>query len=335
MDKFFHRIMKDRELISVRYDSKTGAVWAYGNPKNCPCLTMSMFEDFYSVQKDVLDYLKANDMKPKNPINFFVYASQVPEVFGYGGELNELIQVIENKDRQKLERCAEYVIKTTYINVMNFWAPLQTIALIEGDTMGGGFQAALSYNTRIAEEQAKFGLQQTRFNLCPGIGIYSLLARAVGMNNADRIITSSKTYSAKEMQEMGAVTEVVPKGEGGKAIERYMKQYLRSFNVMQTLHAAKLRYAPFEYKELEDMAALWVDAMLRFDTAGLDRLKKIAEAQKQQLYGIFHRLRTKQDRRFDTSPKTFPIIDADGNVIEEDRRKNPDPRKKGQKDPAN
>ncbi len=329
MDKLFHRIVRDRQLISVRYDAKMGAIWAYGNPQDCPCLSLPMFQDFYSVQQDILAYLKLNDMKPKNPINFFVYASQVPNVFGYGGELSELIKVIEKKDRSNLERCAKYVIETSYINAMNFWAPLQTIALVEGDAIGGGFQAALSYNVIIAEEQANFGLQQTRFNLCPGIGIYSLLARVVGMRNADRIILDSKLYSAEEMYHLGVVTEVAKEGEGGKAIQRYMRRYLRSANVMQTLHAARLRYAPFAFKELEEMAALWVDSMLRFDKEDLLRLEKIAEAQKQQLYGIPRRLRTKQDRRFDNDIEGFPLKDADGNIIEADRRKHPDPRGTG------
>jgi hypothetical protein len=100
---------------------------------------------------------------------------------------------------------------------------------------------------------------------------------------------------------------------------------------MQTLHAAKMRYSPFEFSELEDMATLWVDSMLNLTNEDIQRLDKIAEAQKQQLYGITKRLRTKQDRRFDTSTSRFPLTDADGNIIEKDRRTHLDPRMQGEK----
>jgi DSF synthase len=240
-----------------------------------------------------------------------------------------LVKAFKEKDRDNLEACAKVAIKNMYLNTHNLNLPLQTIAFIEGDALGGAFQAALSFNAIIAEEQSQFGLQQIRFNMCPGIGLYSFLARKVGMNNADKIIKHSRMYTAQEIHEMGAITEIAKEGEGKKVVDRYMQLYRRSFKVMQTLHAAKFRYAPFEFEELEDMAAMWVDSMLNLDEEDIARLEKIAESQKQQIYGIPQRLRAKQDRRFDTPTGSFPLMDADGKVIKEDRRGNSDPRTQG------
>ena len=335
MDPLFHKIIRDRKQVTVRYDSATEAIWTYANPEECPCFNLEFFQEFHEVQQDIIAYFKAYDMNPKIPIKFFVYASQVPGVYGYGGALSGLVKAFKEKDRESLETCSLVAIKNMYLNIHNLHLPLQTIAFIEGDALGGAFQAALSFNAIIAEEQSQFGLQQIRFNMCPGIGLYSFLARKVGVVNADRIITNSRLYTAQEIQEMGAITEIARRGEGKKVVDRYMKRYRRSFKVMQTLHAAKLRYAPFEFDELEYMASLWVDAMLNLDDEDIARLEKIADSQRQQIYGIPQRLRAKQDRRFDDGERDFPIVDANGNVIAEDRRRTPDPRKNPKKGSEN
>ena len=329
MDPLFHKIIRDRKQVTVRYDAATEAIWTYANPEECPCFNLEFFQEFHEVQQDVIAYFKAYDMKPKIPIKFFVYASQVPGVYGYGGALNGLVKAFKEKDRENLEACSKVAIKNMFLNTHNLHLPLQTIAFIEGDALGGAFQAALSFNAIIAEEQSQFGLQQIRFNMCPGIGLYSFLARKVGMNNADKIILHSRMYTAQEIHEMGAITEIAREGEGKKVVDRYMKQYRRSFKVLQTLHAAKFRYAPFEFKELEDMAALWVDSMLNLGDEDIAKLEKIAESQKQQIYGIPQRLRAKQDRRFDVETEGFPFVDAEGNMVKAERRGSPDPRDKG------
>jgi DSF synthase len=330
MDPLFQKILRDREQFSVRYDSRNEAIWVYGNPKECPCLDKAMFDDFYSIQLDIIEYFNAYDMKPEIPIKFFVCASHVPDVYSYGGELFGMIDVIEKHDRESLEKCAKIVIDTVYLNMTNLGLPLQTITLLEGDALGGGLYAALSYNAIIAEEQVMLGMQQIRFNMCPGVGAYGMLAHKVGMNNADRIILSTELMNAREFYEIGGITEVAKRGEGKRAVDKYMKQYRRSFNAMQTLHAMQMRHASLDYAELEDMASLWVESLLRLDDSDIARIKKIAEAQKQKIYGIDKRLRTKQDRRF-MQTHEFPFIDPDGNVIERDRRTRPDPRMQGEK----
>ena len=329
MDPLFRKILRDRNLINVRYDSETESIWLYGNPEECPCFNLEIFQDFHAVQLDIIEYFKANNMQPRIPIKFFVYASQVPNVFGYGGALENLVKAFEKKDRESLLACANVAVKSMYLNSHNLHLPLHTIAYIEGDALGGAFQAALSFNAIIAEEHAQFGLQQIRFNMCPGIGLYSFLARRVGINNADNIIRSARLYTASEMRDMGAITEIAATGDGKRIVDRYMKEYRRSFDVMQTLHAAKMRFAPLKYDELEYMVDLWIKAMTNLDDEQIARLKRIAESQRQQIYGIPRRLRTKQDRRSGVWDEEFPFVDSNGNVVEKDRRHLPDPREKG------
>ena len=326
MDKEFLNFLKDKSEISLRYDPRTEAVWVYGNPQKCPCLSLSFLKQYYEVQLELIDYFKQNNMQPKTPVKFLVYASQIPEVYSYGGDLEAIIEVVKHREREKIESCAQVAIHSMYLNATNLNLPIQTITLMEGTAMGGGFEGALPFNAIIAEEQSTFGLQQMRFNMLPGSGIYSFLARKVGMKNADEIILKGKIYNAEEMRKMGAVSHVARRGEGVKAVDEYIRTYRRSFNAMQALHRAQLHYKPFDFSELEYMAELWIDTIINMDASNLRMLQKISESQKQQIYNIPRRLRAKQDRRFMQMREGSPILDADGNIIREDRRKNPDPR---------
>ncbi len=326
MDREFLHYLKDKKEVSLRYDAYTEAVWVYGKPEKCPCLNISMLQELHETQTGLIDYFRHHDMKPKTPVKFFVYASQIPDIFSLGGDVETIYSVAKNQKREKMEQCAKLAIKAMHLNFTNFGLPIHTLALVEGDAMGGGFEKALSFGKIIAEEQSRFGLQQMRFNMLPGSGIYSFLVRMVGPRYADEIITQTKIYSAQEMHEMGAVSVVARKGEGKKEVDRYLRQYKKSFRAMQALEKAKLRYAPFPFSELEYMAELFVNTIMGLDRLDLKMLQKLAESQEKNTAEISHRLRTKQDRRFVHPDPHGPIVDAAGNPVAKDRRKNPDPR---------
>ena len=326
MRMMFNKLLRERKELTVRYDTSTKALWVYMKPKDCPCLNLNILNEYHEVQQELIDYFHQNDMAPEIPVKFLILASQTPEIYGYGGNILEIIETVKNIDREKIEQCAEVAIKGMYNHVVNLHLPIHTVALVEGVAVAGGFEKVLSFNAVIAEEQSIFGLQQMRFNFFPGSAIYSLLARKVGMRKADEIIVGMKTYTADEMKEMGVVTQVAQKGEGKKAVDRYLRKYLKGFNGLQALHAAKMRYRPFEFQEMEDMAKIWVDSLMNLDEKDIKIMEIVAEKQKDSIFNIPHLLRAKQDRRFNPDVD-FPLIGTDGNLIEKDRRHLPDPRK--------
>ena len=52
----------------------------------------------------------------------------------------------------------------------SFDLPFTTISLVQGDALGGGFEAALAGDVVIAEKSAQFGFPEVMFNLFPGNG---------------------------------------------------------------------------------------------------------------------------------------------------------------------
>jgi DSF synthase len=57
-----------------------------------------------------------------------------------------------------------------YENIIHLDRDVTTIALVQGDALGGGFETALSSNVLIAERSAKLGFPEILFNLFPGMG---------------------------------------------------------------------------------------------------------------------------------------------------------------------
>jgi DSF synthase len=289
---------------------------------------MELLQSFKDVQLDVVEYFQSSNMNPKTSIKYFVNASQTPEIYNYGGDLNLFYELIKARNEKKLYEYAKVCIDVVYMNAVNLNLPLTTISLCEGDALGGGFEGVISCNISIVEEQAQMGLPEIRFNLIPGMGAYSFLARLVGIKMAEEIISSGKVYSASELYEMGVVTQVVKKGEGEQAINRFMKRHRRAFNGMQAIQAARHRYAPIDYDELIDITKIWVDAALKLEPKDLKMMKKLVDAQNQKAIDMQYKLRTKQDRRFEKEDIIFPFEDIDGNLISKERRVKSDPRKK-------
>ncbi len=154
-----------------------------------------------------------------------------------------------------------------------------TIALLQGDALGGGFESALSCDVLIAERQAKFGLPEVLFNLYPGMGAYSFLSRRVGMLKAEEIILGGKTYTAEEMLALGGIDMVVDQGEGERAVRDYIARNRSRQLALQAVYKVRRRVNPVSLEELNDITDLWVDTALRLSDQDLRRMCRIAAAQ--------------------------------------------------------
>jgi DSF synthase len=326
MSAQFRNIFREYNEISVRYDKDQEAIWCYFKPQSRPCFSPRLLQESKEIQQSIIKYLTTSDKPEKYPIRFLILASQIPGVFNFGGDLDLFVKLIEAQEREQLLEYAKNCIDICYMNAVSLHLPITTISLVQGSALGGGFESALSGNVLIAEEHAEMGVPEIRFNLFPGMGAYSFLARKCGTFTAEQVLRSGKIYRARELHEMNVVDILVESGEGPEAVDRYIKNHRRALNGMQAIQSVKQFYDPVTYEELIEISKIWVDAALRLTPTDLRVMQRIVAAQNR---GFLHSnpasrtqlVRTRQDRRMDYQNVTFPLVDRSGTQIYHDRRR--------------
>ena len=332
MNKHFYQIFRDYQEISVRYHEKTLSVWCYYKPTPRPCFSMTVLKEALHIQQAIIKYFTSLAANETPAIRYLIQASQVPGVFNLGGDLALFTKLIADKDRNKLLEYATRCIDICYLNAVNLRLPITTISLVQGAALGGGFESALASNVLIAEEGSEMGFPEIRFNLFPGMGAYSLLARRLGMLAAEKMITSGEIYSARKLFQLGLVHELAEPGKGREATETFIRKHSRSSNGRRALQRVQQRYHPITYEELKDITTIWVDAALKLKSSDLRMMERLVKTQNRKVSTSDRQkksgnlLRTPQDRRFLFQNISFPLTDWSGNTILSDRRKSHDRR---------
>ncbi len=83
-----------------------------------------------------------------------------------------------------------------------------TIAALNGFTLGGGLEVAMSCDIRIAGERAKLGQPEVSLGITPGFAGTQRLPRLVGPAKAKELIFTGKTIDADTALRIGLVNEV-------------------------------------------------------------------------------------------------------------------------------
>lgn len=265
----------------TEYDPEFGILWGFVNPQAVPKVTLKLLEDVHKHDR----WLENNGgcvfhEGEHLPVNYYVAGSRRKGVFNLGGDLSYFMQCIESGDRDALMNYATLCIDNLYPRINNYFVPnLITISLVQGDALGGGFEGALASNVIIAEEQAKMGLPEILFNLFPGMGAYSLLARRVGPRLAEEMILSGNLYSATKLHDMGLVDMVVPEGQGEMAVYEYVQKVHKRRNGVMATYRARQAVFPITREELMKITTIWVDAALRLEAKDLRMMTRIVTTQ--------------------------------------------------------
>ena len=262
-----------REL-RVEYDADTKALWTHMVPKGRPSFTPSMLADFEAWQ----DLIEAS-FSPRD-LRFLVLGSHAPGVFCYGGDLALFRELIQSGNRDALVDYGHRCCRILHRNTNTLGLPLLTIGMVQGDALGGGLEALLSFDFIIAEASASFGLPEIMFGLFPGMGAHAFLSRQLGSVAAERLITSGKTLSAEAMFAIGLVHEVVPDGEGEAAVQRFIEKNTRRHAGLLGSRRAIKRSWDLSLTELTEITEIWAETALKLSERDLKLMARLAEKQR-------------------------------------------------------
>jgi len=272
---------KVNSQYQTEFEPATGTIWGYFKPKGNACFSLGLLKDINAHDSA----LAANDGKVEiagvnHKADVYVLGSRTPRVFNLGGDLALFVLLIKSRDRDALAHYARLCIDNLYPRIQNFGCrSLTTVSLVQGDALGGGFEAALTSDVIVAEESAQLGFPEILFNLFPGMGAYSLLARRIGMRAAEELITSGRILPARKLQEMGVIDIVTNDGEGEAAVREWIARNAKRRNGLQGVFSARNAIHPVTREELDAITETWVDAALRLEDRDLKMMGRIVRAQ--------------------------------------------------------
>lgn len=278
---------RDNALSTIRIqeDRQAGIHWchmhaqqAFSDPEYRTCFSPKMLRELRLFAQLTIDSINQSVAESSDHLAHIVLASDA-HVFNLGGDLQLFIELIRQRDEQGLLRYAHKCVDSIHLLHTRLHRNAHTVALIEGDALGGGLELALACQTIVAEKGVQMGFPEVLFGLFPGMGAYSFLSRRVSPKLAEQMMLNGVMYSSEALHEMGIVDILVPKGEGVRAVHEFVRQNRRIANARIAVHQAREIASPVTLDELNKITEVWVETALKLGDRQLKVMDRLARAQ--------------------------------------------------------
>ena len=271
--------------MRVQSDPAGDVHWMYMHhglePGARPCYHPALLSDMWSFMSSIT--LRESQRRPGH-LRHLVMASDA-SAFNLGGDLALFAQLIRGGDRERLLEYARRCVEGVHHLHCGMGGDMRTIALVQGDALGGGLEMALACHTIVAEEGVSMGLPEVLFGLFPGMGAYSFLSKRVPPQLAEKIILEGRINRSEEMHAMGGVDILVPRGEGEAAVADLIRRQQRAPAAHVALNAVRNISQPVGYDELMGITEVWVDTALALNERSLKAMDRIIRAQNRRAFG--------------------------------------------------
>ena len=273
LTQFYDQLVTD-------FNEELGIMWCYMNPYPRPCFTPQLLNDlsgFLHVMRNKI----SSDIRLKGSptIKYIVFGSYKPGVFSLGGDLALFTECIEAGDRDKLSKYMRLSIEVMYSIYTNMDIPITTISLIRGNALGAGFEGALSCDYMITEKDVQLGFPEVLFNMFPGMGAYSFLARKIDPVQVEKMILSGRIYTAQELHDMCLVDVVAENGYGEVEVENFIKKLEKSRNTRVAVLKMRNMINPVSFEEMLSIGEVWVESAMSLSAKELRTMQRLVRSQ--------------------------------------------------------
>lgn len=269
--------------LRVVEDLKNGVYWCnmHANLASVPgraCFSTQLVDDIIQYQGDLAGRLRAERDRSTGQLPHVVLASD-SDVFNLGGDLQLFCRLIRCGDRAALLDYARQCVVGVHGFHVGLDAGAHTIALVQGNALGGGFEAALSCHTIVAEEDVQMGLPEVLFDLFPGMGAYSFLCERIAPRMAEKLMLEGQIFDSQELYRMGLVDVLVPKGQGVKAVEDVIRSNRRIPHARAAMHEVSALTRSATLEQMMQITEVWVDTALALGEKSLRIMDRLVRAQ--------------------------------------------------------
>ncbi|HAS15293.1 MAG TPA: fatty acid oxidation complex subunit alpha FadB, partial [Idiomarina abyssalis] len=133
-----------------------------------------------------------------------VIVTSSKSTFIVGADITEFLTLFSDQEKTR-----SWVAKASRVFDQLEDLPVPTVGAVKGFALGGGCEALLACDYRVADTTATIGLPEVKLGLIPGFGGTMRLPRVIGPDNALEWITTGKNNKALDALSVGAVDAVV------------------------------------------------------------------------------------------------------------------------------
>jgi DSF synthase len=272
--------------LRTREDPAASTFWCYMHARNFPndtayrpCFSTTLLKELREFQLRSAEQMRRPlHVARRHAINHVVLASSA-DVFNLGGDLDLFCRLIRLGDRSSLLAYARQCVEVAYGFHRHLNEDAHTIALVQGDALGGGFEAALCCQTIVAEKGVGMGFPEVLFDLFPGMGAYTFLSKRISPVQAERMMLDGRIYSSEELYAMGVVDVLVPRGEGVAAVEDTIRRNQRIGHARLAMNRVRTACHPVNFDELMGVTEIWVDTAMQLGDKSLRTMERLVRAQ--------------------------------------------------------
>lgn len=268
------------DQLVTEFNEETGVMYCYMNPYPRPCFTPQLLNDLSRflqvVRNKVSSDVRSNG---KSILQYIVFGSYRPGVFSLGGDLSLFTECINTSDKDRLAAYMRLSIEVMYSIYSNMDVPIKTISLIRGNALGAGFEGALSCDYIISEKKVQLGFPEVLFNMFPGMGAYSFLARRLDPARVERMIVNGRIYSTEELFDMGLIDVVAEDGHGLEEIDKFIIKLEKSKNTRNAILQIRKRINPVSFEEMLDIGELWVNSAMELSSKEIKVMQRLVRSQ--------------------------------------------------------
>lgn len=181
-----------------------------------------------------------------------VFITSAKPTFIVGADITEFLTLFAN-----IEHTKTWVHKASRVFDKLEDLPVPTLAAVNGFALGGGCEAILACDLRIADQTAVIGLPEVKLGLIPGFGGMVRLPRLIGPDNALEAITTGMNHSPDKALAVGLIDAVVS------------SEHLRSgaLSMLRDAISGEIDWQAARQAKLDPLKANEVERLMSFSTA--------------------------------------------------------------------
>ena len=265
--------------VSTSFDAASRAVWLRMHSQPVQCYSPTLLAQLGEIGQRVL-------AQPAGQVRHLVLGSATPGVFNFGGDLALFSLLSKARDKAALAAYAHQCLDRVFFLVEAPRHGLVTVALVQGDALGGGLESALATQVVVAERGSQMGFPEILFNLFPGMGGWQLSSRRAGRKAAAELISSGRLYEAEALFEMGLVDILAQPGEGEAEVRKYLARQAGRAAGLAAAYAAELDAMPLHRARFDEVVDRWAEAALQIDDRDRRLMQKLVRSQLQKSCGF-------------------------------------------------